>query len=267
MKRSDIIVTIPHAGTAIPSDIRPLIKHDDFVIHNESDLYSDRIYTVEGVRIVSTQYSRIISDPNRAPDEIYTEGIMRSLGVVMFNLHDETNVFSKDPSLEAVAEWTHRFHHPFHDDLKRVLPGASFLIDGHTMWSRGMPGHFGGVRAKRADVVLGNLHFCSCSAETTDFFASFFSEKGYSVAINDPYPGRYILGTYCSRMHLPGIQIEFNRSLYLNEETHESHNENIQRLNMEFDELVTRFTTWFKGPQKTEEKNPVDMSEHSKPVV
>ncbi len=262
MNRSEITVSIPHAGCEIPDDIRALMPHSDHLIKNESDLYTDQIYAIQGARIVQTTYSRIISDPNRAPDEIYSENILRSLGVVMFDFHDGTHVFSKDPSLQTVSEWTHRFHMPYHNALAKAVQGASFLIDGHSMWSEGMPGHIGGAGKKRADIVLGNQYFCSCSAETTDFFASFFREKGYSVAINDPYAGRFILGTYCSRLYFPGIQIEINRKLFLDEKTLEPHEENIQKLHAEFDELVTKFCNWFKGPMKPEEKAPVDLSKH-----
>ncbi len=260
MNREQMVVSIPHAGTLIPDDIRALIPHDELTVRNESDLFSDRIFTIDGARIVTTPYSRMISDPNRAPDEIYSEGMLRSLGVVMFDLHDGRPVFSKDPSLHTVSEWTHRFHVPYHNALAKVVKGAKFLIDGHTMWSKGVPGHFGGAGKERADIVLGNQYFCTCSAETTNFFASFFREKNYNVAINDPYPGRFILGTYCSRLYVPGIQIEINRKLFLDEKTLEPDEKSIQKLHAEFDELVTSFCGWFKGPMKPEEKAPVDLS-------
>ena len=127
------------------------------------------------------------------------------------------------------------------------------------MWSRGAEGHYGPL-SNRADIVLGNQYFCSCSAETTDFFVKYFKDLGYSVATNDPYPGRYILGTYCSRIHIPGIQIEINRKLYLDEETLEEREEDINRLNHECERLVDMFCEWFQGSKSPQEKDPVDLS-------
>lgn len=263
IKRENVVVSIPHAGTGIPSDIRSRIRHDDFVLRNESDLFSDRIFDIEGVRKVMASHSRIIGDPNRAPDEIYTEGALRTLGVVMLTLPEGGDVFTSDPTLDEMSEWITRHHLPYQRALATALKGAEFLIDGHSMWSVAAQGHYGGRTSPRADIVLGNQHFCSCSAETTDFFASFFSKKGYSVAINNPYAGRYILGTYCSRLYMPGIQIEINRKLFLDEATLEPRDTDVLRLHDEFDELVTSFCSWYKGPQKPEQKKPVDLSEHS----
>lgn len=247
MEREKIVVCIPHAGTQIPREIRERIPHDDRAIINESDLFTDRIYTIDGVRLVTNPYSRIIGDPNRAPDELYLDGLLRTLGVVMLNLPTGEKMFDTDPTPKEIAIWVKQYHLPFHQKLSAALQGAEFLIDSHSMWSVAAPGHYGGRTTPRAEIVLGNQHFCSCSAEVTDFFVSFFQSKGYSVAINNPYPGRYILGTYCSRLYMPGIQIEINRKLYLDEETLIPRDADIKRLHSEFDELVTQFCGWYKG--------------------
>ncbi|MCF7844940.1 MAG: N-formylglutamate amidohydrolase [Kiritimatiellales bacterium] len=266
MKPHNLIVSIPHSGTDIPSEIRARIPHNDHVLRNESDLYTDQIFTLDGLTTVSTPYSRIIADPNRAPDEIYSENVLRAIGVVMLSLPEGTDTFEEDPSLEEISQWIEKYHKPYHDQLHAASHKAKFLIDGHSMCSKAAPGHFGGSN-ERADVVLGNQYFCSCSAETTDFFAAFFTNKGFSVAINDPYPGRYILGTYCSRLHLPGIQVEFNRKLYMNEETLDPNLVEIDKLNRLFNELVTIFCDWYEGPQITTKQDPVDMSEHTETLV
>ena len=71
----------------------------------------------------------------------------------------------------------------------------------------------------RADIVLGNRDFTTCSRDMTLKIVSFFQDRGFSVSVNDPYPGKYVLGHHCSRRGLPGIQIEINRKLYMNEKT------------------------------------------------
>lgn len=260
MKRQEIVVSIPHAGTHIPSNIRSRIAHDDHRIRNESDLYTDRIYTVNDVRIVQSEFSRLIADPNRAPDEIYTEGALRSLGVVMLSLPEGHDVFTEDPTLEQMHEWIAKCHQPFHDKLQEAVRGARFLFDCHSMWSKAAAGHYGMAGKPRADIILGNQFFCTCSAETTQFVRAFFMERGLSVSINDPYPGRYILGTYCSRLGLPGLQVEINRKLYLNEETLDPIEPQITYFHDMFDELLNAFCNWFEGPTAAEDKPMVDLS-------
>lgn len=262
MNQKDIVISIPHAGTFIPDDIRKRIPHSDHAICNESDLYTDQIYALPDIPTVIAKYSRIIADPNRAPDELYTEGVLRALGAVMLSLPEGTDTFKEDPTIEEMTEWMMKFHAPYHRELFHKATTAQFLIDCHSMWSRAAPGHYGTQGDERADIILGNLYFCTCSAETTNFFAAFFAEKGYSVSINDPYPGRYVLGTYCSRIGLPGIQIEINRKLYMNEQTLDPNDTAITHLNFEFAELVSSFCQWYQGPQDTEDKELVDLSEN-----
>jgi N-formylglutamate deformylase len=261
MEPNEIVISIPHGGTDIPADLRRLIPHDSHTLCNESDLYTERLYALEDARTVSTLYSRIISDPNRAPDEIYTDGRLRALGVVMLSLPEGHDVFEEDPPMEVLHSWVQRFHSPFHEALTKAACGASFLFDCHSMWSRAAPGHYGAEGEARADIVLGNQYFCTCSAETTQFFSRFFEGRGYSVSINNPYPGRYILGTYCSRLSLPGIQIEINRKLYMNEETLDPREADIAKFNGEFRELVGEFCEWFTGAAPPEEKPMTDLSE------
>ena len=72
MNRSEIVIAISHAATRIPDDIRSLMPQSDTMLLQEPDLHTDRIFTVEGPVIIQSRYSRIISDCNRAPDEMYT---------------------------------------------------------------------------------------------------------------------------------------------------------------------------------------------------
>lgn len=219
----------------------------------------DQIYTVEGPRILTHPWSRIIGDCNRAPDEIYTEGKKRASGVIMLSDCDGESVFSVDPSIVEMGSWVARFHRPYHDTLEKAVRTAQFLIDGHSMASVGAAGHLdpGFVRA---DVDIANREYCSCSAETTLFFVEYFRSLGYSVSINTPYTGRYILGTYWSRIGLPGIQIEVNRKVYMDEATLEPNQSAIRRLNGEFAELIHRFSAWYQGAALPEEKPMTDLS-------
>ena len=137
MQRNEIVISIPHAGTFIPPAIRSMIPLSDETLLHEPDLFTDRIYAVPEARVVLAEFSRVISDPNRAPDEIYTEGHMRAQGVVMLSQSHGLDTFENDPDLATMEEWVKRFHKPFHDKLHRQLNGASFLIDGHSMWSSG----------------------------------------------------------------------------------------------------------------------------------
>lgn len=243
VKMKPIVVSIPHASTYIPEDIRVLLKQDEKALMHDPDLYTERIYNADGVVIVEAKHSRIISDVNRAPDEMYTVGMRRSEGVVLLSLTDGSDVFKTDPSLELMEQWVQRFHASFHAELTQAMKHASFLIDGHSMWSVG-PRSKADSGVLRPDVVLGNRHYTTCDAETTQFFRHAFEHLGYTVAINTPYMGRYTVGVHCSRLGVPGIQIEFSRALYMNEDTLVPHDDAIERLHRQFQDIVDQFSAW-----------------------
>lgn len=243
MRPYEIVVSIPHASTFIPDEIRSRMPHADEVLNSEPDLYTDQIYTIPSVRIVEAKVSRIVSDVNRAPDEIYTSGPKRANSVVILSLSNGQDVFEKDPTPELMEEWIRTYHDPFHEEIDRALVGARFLIDCHSMWSVSPPSR-ADVGKKRPDVVLGNRLYTTCDVQTMKFFRDAFRDFGYDVAINDPFIGRYVVGTHCSRKTIPGLQIEFNRALYMDEDSLEPHDHLIQKLNGEFQELVDAFCAW-----------------------
>lgn len=74
----------------------------------------------------------------------------------------------------------------------------------------------------RPDFVLGNKHGKTCHQELIDNVAGWLREMGYSVQLNHPYSGAYIVNTYGhpdQQRH--SLQIEVKRNLYMNEETRE----------------------------------------------
>jgi N-formylglutamate amidohydrolase len=92
--------------------------------------------------------------------------------------------------------------------------GVAVLIDCHSMPStvRGMHGR------ARPDIVLGDRYGSSCAPELTDFAARVLTGLGYTVSRNKPYAGGFITEHYGQPGRgLHAMQIEFNRSLYMDE--------------------------------------------------
>ena len=71
---------------------------------------------------------------------------------------------------------------------------------------------------KRPMICLGNVHGKSCPSEMIErmahCFREVFSLKAQDVSINKPFAGGYITQKYGSHK-TPWIQVELNRSLYL----------------------------------------------------
>jgi N-formylglutamate deformylase len=109
---------------------------------------------------------------------------------------------------------------PYHRALRRLFTrvhrdfGAAVLIDCHSM-----PSTAGAKDDRpRADVVLGDRYGTSCAGVVSDVIDATLRTLGYTVSRNKPYAGGFITEHYGNpAAGLHAIQVELNRSLYMDE--------------------------------------------------
>ncbi len=236
-KKHPILVSIPHGSTFVPAELRRRMNMTDRGIKLQSDPHTVEIFDVPNAYVVKGRISRLVVDLNRAPDDIEMELKLSNDGVVVSVDLDGKPIYKDPPSFEVIAERVSKYHDMFHETIEELKPKVKFLLDGHSMRSTG-PVTKPDSGQKRADIVLGNRDYTTCSRKMTRTIMKFFEEKNFSVAINNPYKGRYIIGYHCSRRGLPGIQVEVNERLYMGEKTHRPHRKKIQKLNEIMAELV-----------------------------
>lgn len=236
-KKRPIIMSIPHASTFVPASIRKMMLISDFEIHQQSDLYTDEIYDVPNAYVVKAGISRVVADPNRAPDDIEMEYRLGSEGVIISTSENGNPIYKDPPSVDAIFERIEKYHNTFHTQIDAYASDMKFLIDGHSLRSVG-PAMKHDSGKMRAEVSIGNREYTTCSREITLKAVKFFKDKGFEVKVNDPYSGKYVLGYHCSRKGLPGFQIELRRDLYMNEETLEPYPKKIKMFNTIMHELV-----------------------------
>lgn len=234
-KKLPVLITIPHGSLKIPAAIRKqVIMSDDEIKHEKCDLYTEDIFDVSNAKIIKAPYSRIAADLNRNAQD-YTldaEGFCRD-GVIVSKQTSGTVVFEHAPTKKEARERIKKYHRPFHDKVSNSIPKVQFLIDGHSAWSRDPK-----TGAKRADIMISNRNFETCDKQLTQKIATFFQKKGFRASINKPFLGKYVIEKHCKKNRTPGIQLEINRSLYLNEKTLKPKKREIARLNTIITELV-----------------------------
>lgn len=239
LQKKPVLITIGHASTFVPADIRRLMTLSDKDIQKNADLYTDLIYDIPSAHVVKAKISRLVVDVNRAPDDIESESELCSEGVVVRITRDGRFVYNEEPKPESISRRIETYHHSFHEEVERYIDDVKLLIDGHSMWSIS-PKLAKNPGASRADIVLGNRRYATCNYKITKFFRDAFSDLGYNVKLNDPFEGHYIIGYHCSRRRTPGLQIEINKRLYLDEKTLEKNDEQIAKLNGQLKEIVER---------------------------
>lgn len=220
-----ILLSIPHASSAVPEEVVDLIALDSHELLGYTDLYTEEIFDIDNVYMVKSNFSRVIVDPNRAPDDISKEHELASEGVTVHTTWDGKSVYKQEPNQEMVDILIKNYHKPYHDALEEHIPKVQFLLDCHSFLPFG-PKLKKDSGKERPDINIGNMNFSSCAREHTVWFRDFFESHDLKVSINFPYTGKYILGHHCHRRRIPpflvpGIQIEINQGLYVDDDTYE----------------------------------------------
>ncbi|MBN2306773.1 N-formylglutamate amidohydrolase [Candidatus Peregrinibacteria bacterium] len=224
-----ILITIPHCSTFVPAELRRLMMLRDWQIHRMCDPFTDVIFDIPKAYVVKAKISRLVADLNRAPDDIESEAKLSTAGVVASIDIDGNPIYKTPPSMDMIMERVTNYHDTFHDKIDELKSNVKFLIDGHSMRSAG-PSTRPDAGQQRADIVLGNRDYTTCSRHMTRKIMRFFEDRGFSVQINNPYKGAYLIGSHCSRKGLPGIQIEVNEKLFMNEKLHRPYKRKLQEL-------------------------------------
>jgi N-formylglutamate deformylase len=232
-----VLITIPHCSTFVPAELRRLMMLRDSQINKMCDPYTDEIFDVPKAHVVKARISRLVTDLNRAPDDIESEAKLSKAGVVVSIDIDGNPVYKTPPSMDMIMDRVTKYHDTFHDKIDELKPYVKFLIDGHSLRSVG-PSTRIDAGKERAEIILGNRDYTTCSRHMTNKVQKFFEERGLEVAINDPYKGAYLIGLHCSRKTLPGIQIEVNERLFMNEKTRRPYKRKIEELRKAMATLV-----------------------------
>lgn len=239
-QRLPVVFDCPHSGRFYPEDFGSIVTverlqgyEDRFV----DDLFADA--PDHGVSLVTANFARAYIDPNRALADL-DQGLLaaewpealaptinseRGVGLIFRVMNDSAPIYDRMLSLDEVKARIESCWIPYHDALGEALDeaceraGAVWHLNCHSMRPVGDalspdPG------VKRKDMVLGDLEGKSCDPAFTDFVEGTLKDLGYSVAVNDPYKGAYLVernGHPERGRH--SLQIEINRALYMDMES------------------------------------------------
>jgi N-formylglutamate amidohydrolase len=93
----------------------------------------------------------------------------------------------------------------------------------------------------KTDIVIGNNYNLSCTPTITGLIKNYFKSYDYITLENNPYSGGYItksLGNPLKGVNV--IQIEINRSLYMNEKSLYKYENNMNILAKNINVILTK---------------------------
>ena len=256
-----LVVSVPHAGERVDDEDAPLLIASERTRRMDADLHVDRLYQNApslGAAFLAATVSRYVLDLNRGPGDVDAEvcpthpaPIPANPRALIWRLSTGGDaVQARGLTMAELQSRIDRIHRPYHKRLSALLNdrverfGYAILLDAHSMPSVGRVTH-ADTGQRRADIVPGDNRGKSCEAALRELVMSHFSEQGFSVALNKPYSGGWITRNYgrpADGVH--AIQVELNRSLYLDEEVPAWNAASAGRLQVVLDALVRRLATY-----------------------
>lgn len=246
-----VIFDSPHSGTIYPDDFRYSCAFDE--LRKVEDAYVDDLFASapdQGCILLHALFPRSYIDVNRARDDIDpmildgswpeeqlgsiapTKRSDAGIGLIPRLIRSGQPIYDRDISAKEVMNRICTYYEPYHDTLNDTLKecyynhGQYWHINCHSMpMSSAMPKRnlkLIGNTLKPSDIVLGDLDGTSCGHDFTLSLRNFWQKHGFRVTVNDPFKGVELISRYAQPTRRKNcIQIEINRSLYMNETTGE----------------------------------------------
>jgi predicted N-formylglutamate amidohydrolase len=208
--RSAFVIVVDHASRRIPKCLATLgLAQSDLERHIAWDIgalaVAQSVSAALDAPLVAQNYSRLVIDCNRRPDEPTSIPTISESTPIPGNL---------DLPAEQLSARRHEIFEPYHQHLsalleERVAAGRrTILIVQHSMTNV-----FKGVRREMHAAVLYNRdrRFADCLLEALR------SEGGLVVGDNEPYSGKqeigYTLPHHGERRGIPHVEVEIRQDL------------------------------------------------------
>ncbi len=238
--RSCAVFSSPHSGAEYPASFLRDSCLTPLQLRSSEDAYVDRfIGETLGAPVLKARFPRAYVDLNRAADELDPAIIQNASGQptnprIAAGLGVIPRVVSNGRAIQLgkmkLAEAEARLatcYHPYHTALAGLIEaqrqrfGSCYLFDIHSMPRSSLPS---GLLNRRPEIVLGDRYGTACSHWLSDAVVEAFEQSGFTVARNTPFAGGYITRQYgAPHQGVHVLQIEIDRSLYMNEMRVELH--------------------------------------------
>ncbi len=220
------MISNPHSGVHIPPEIAERMTEAGLK-KRDTDWFLTRLYdfpAIERAAMISANTSRYVCDLNRPPDNqsLYpgqsTTGICPKITFQREPIYLE----GREPENGEIARRIEHYWKPYHDQLRSELDrlvekyGFAVLLDVHSIAQK-VPMLFEG---DLPDFNFGTNHGRSCGVSFQELIEE-FSEAitDFTHVVNGRFIGGFITRHYGSMENVHAVQLELNRSTYMDEET------------------------------------------------
>ncbi|MCA1492013.1 N-formylglutamate amidohydrolase [Sinorhizobium alkalisoli] len=239
-QRIPFVFNSPHSGRLYPQSFLDQSRLDAHSIRRSEDHFVDELFqsaTFLGAPLLRAHFPRAFLDVNREPYEldprmfdgtlpphanISSMRVAGGLGTIPRVVAENMEIYRGRFPVEEALTRVESIYKPYHATLRKLIArthvqfGMAILIDCHSM-----PGNVHlSASGQRPDFIIGDRYGTSAAAELSRMAVELLEQLGYAVTRNKPYAGGFITEHYGRPTRgLHALQIEINRSLYIDEAT------------------------------------------------
>lgn len=250
-------VSIPHSGEKVPDEAPWLKALPEPILMCDVDRFVDQLYLPSlktlNVPTLVCEWHRYAADLNRLPDDVDANSVVGSInpkGSHNTGLHWVQTTKGYQLMPHPISKVVHEaliknYFDPFHqrirnqyENFRKMGHKKIFHIDAHSMPSMGTAAHRDPGN-KRAEIVISDVDGKSSGTEFKDLVIAAYKNAGFEVAYNWPYKGGRLTQTYGKPdegQHV--VQVEMNRSIYMDEETKQKVDGNFQQTQAKLESAV-----------------------------
>lgn len=220
------MISNPHSGVFIPPEIADDMTEEGLV-RRDTDWFLTRLYdlpAIEAAAMISANASRYVIDLNRSSDNQPLYPGQSGTGLCPKITFERQPIYldGREPDDAEIAKRIEHYWQPYHRQLKSELErlvevfGFAVLLDIHSIAQK-VPMLFEG---EIPDFNFGTNQGRSCGPDFQALIEQFASGiSGYTQVVNGRFIGGFITRNYGAMKNVHAVQLELNRSTYLDEPT------------------------------------------------
>jgi N-formylglutamate deformylase len=222
-----IIVSVPHAGTRFPQELKKNFNRRMRRYLDDTDWYVHKLYRFAselGITVIKANLSRWVVDLNRDPESVplYNDG--RLITSITPTTDFFGNELYKSPKSEPDATEVQRrldqYYWPYYHQIEKLLADRKAKFGKVLLWDAHSIRHL--VSTIQAnpfpDMILGNNDGKTASKPLIDSAIRDLSSGTFEASHNAPFKGGHItryFGKPENDVH--GLQLEMNKILYMDD--------------------------------------------------
>jgi N-formylglutamate amidohydrolase len=239
-----MVFNSPHSGSGLPDSFLKQSCLTPTQLRASEDSHVDELFAgclEAGAPLMRSLLSRAYLDLNREPYEfdarMFKERlpsfincgsprVASGLGTIPRTVGEGVLIYDDCLNYAEALNRVETVYRPYHRALGALIDeafnatAAVLLVDCHSMPSSAVS-HMRGQQGQSIDAVLGDRFGSSCAPEITAIVESGLTAAGLKISRNKPYSGGFFTENHGRpRYQRHAIQVEINRALYMNEQTH-----------------------------------------------